>query len=335
MNRRLSRLASLCIVALLAACGGQAIQGVASVEIPGGDRAISLGSDVLLTAQVTVGSGVATTVTWSSSAEAVTSVNGSGVVTPHALGNTTIIATSSADPTKSAAVVVTVTAPNLTDDDAVMVTLNMPAAAPAAVAAGLWFVDPYAPSSDPTPSSVTDLGDGEYAGPVSPVAADGSVVIRFPDGSELPDEIFTTAADFAYLFSALPSCEPVASDPSAMVTYAVFEFATVPGVVLYGTAGRLFTGLTDQPIDEASPPTVQELAALEFITWVYADTATHVSTPEGGCGPTGVYTMSVDLVEGWNQLAWRLVLDDAGTAIEGFTLGNSTTTEYYVTPMID
>ena len=32
---------------------------------------------------------------------------------------------------------------------------------------------------------------------------------------------------------------------------------------------------------------------------------------------------------------WRLVLDDTNTALEGFTLGNSSTTEYHVTPMID
>lgn len=335
MIRRLSRLASLCLVAVLAACGGQSIQGVASVEILGGDRAISLGSDVLLSAKVTAGSGVDTTVTWSSSSEAVATVNGAGVITPHALGSTTVTATSAADTTKSASAVVTVTAPNLTDDAALMVSLNMPAGGPAAVAAGLLFIDLSAPSPGPTPASVTDVGDGEYAGPVSPVAADGSAIIRFPDGSDLPEEIFTTPVDFAYNFSVIPSCELAATDTSAMVTYAVFEFATVPGVVLYLSEGRAFAAVTDQPIDVATPPTVQEFAAMEFITWVYSDSATQVSTPEGGCGPTGAYTVAVDLVAGWNQLSWRLVLDDTNTNLEGFTLGNSSTTEYHVTPMID
>lgn len=334
MTRHVTRLVALALIVVLAACGGQAIQGVASVEIVGGDRDINLGSDVVLTAQVTASSGVDTTVTWSSSAGAVATVNASGVITPLTLGSTTITATSTADTSKSASAVVTVTVPNLADDNAVMVSPNMPAGAPPAIGAGVVLIDPFAPTPDPTPASVTDLGDGMYLGPVGSVAADGSIIVAFPDGAELPDELFTTADEFALNISEVPDCELLATVPSAKVTYAMFELVTVPGVVLYSPSGLMFSALTDQPLDVETEPTDAEVAALEFITWVYADTATQVATPEAGCGASGEYTVDVDLVAGWNQLAWKFRLDSPGGSIDGYGLFNSSATEYHVSPLV-
>jgi uncharacterized protein YjdB len=82
---------------------------VLDVQIDQGDFNVQVGATVELSATVSVVGGAAQTVTWSSSDEAVATVDTSGVVSGVIAGQATITATSTFDPSRSASVVATVT----------------------------------------------------------------------------------------------------------------------------------------------------------------------------------------------------------------------------------
>jgi uncharacterized protein YjdB len=75
---------------------------------------VLVGATQALTATVTAGAGIATTVTWGTTAPLIAQVNASGVVSAIAPGTATITATSTANPTVSATTTVTVAAPGVT-----------------------------------------------------------------------------------------------------------------------------------------------------------------------------------------------------------------------------
>src|SRR5690606_30027926 len=115
MSRRVTLLASLLLVSILAACGSPAITGVVSVESVGGGREIAGTATELLTASVTAARGIAESGSWSSSDEAVATLDSAGVVHAVGLGTTTVTATSAADVTESDSAVVTVVKPTVAD----------------------------------------------------------------------------------------------------------------------------------------------------------------------------------------------------------------------------
>lgn len=80
---------------------------VNNVRVEGTNK-VKVGATVKLTAQVSADEGVATTVTWKSETPAVATVAADGTVTGVSAGTAKIVATSTADPTKSGYLVVTV-----------------------------------------------------------------------------------------------------------------------------------------------------------------------------------------------------------------------------------
>ncbi|MGQ0643083.1 MAG: Ig-like domain-containing protein, partial [Gemmatimonadaceae bacterium] len=84
---------------------------VVSVAITPAAPSVVVGQSVPLTATVSVVGGASTAVTWGSSNLAIVSVSNTGVITGVTAGSANVTATSVADPTKSAAVLVTVNPP--------------------------------------------------------------------------------------------------------------------------------------------------------------------------------------------------------------------------------
>jgi len=81
---------------------------VTEVSIDQGDTHLAEGATLQLTASVAAVGGADRSVTWNSDAASVASVSSAGLVTAHAVGSTTITATSVFDDTKSDSVTVTV-----------------------------------------------------------------------------------------------------------------------------------------------------------------------------------------------------------------------------------
>src|SRR5690554_2286512 len=111
----LSRLARLLVasalVVALTACPQQTASSVVSVTIIGGDRGLLSGTTVTLEVEVQTIGAIAAGVAWSSSDESVASVEVDGTLSAHQPGNADISATSTADPTKSDTITVTVSSP--------------------------------------------------------------------------------------------------------------------------------------------------------------------------------------------------------------------------------
>lgn len=108
------------VVALgLAACGDNAVvapppppppsAGVTSVTLTPANASVGIGQSIQIAASVVADSGVATTLNWTTSNALIATVSATGLVTGVGLGTTTIIATSTANPARSAAVGITVT----------------------------------------------------------------------------------------------------------------------------------------------------------------------------------------------------------------------------------
>ena len=109
---RRSFAAAIFLLTLLVACGDTApAAAVANVTIQGGDRELTVGQSVLLSAEVTVTGGASTAVTWTTSNHDVASVSSTGRVEAKEPGTGTITARSAFDSTKSASIQITVSAP--------------------------------------------------------------------------------------------------------------------------------------------------------------------------------------------------------------------------------
>ena len=332
MPKRIALLASSLLLAIITACGGPTVNGVVSVAIPGGDRSLALTASEVLTAVVTAGNGVATTVTWTSSAESVATVDSSGVVTANTLGTTTVTATSTVDATKTVSVAVTVVRPTAADGAFMASVTVPPGSLPLTGAALVLFSDA---ATALTSATVVEIDESPFfVGPVSPVGADGSVVVQLPPGSELPPEVLKTGETFIFGFDTMVDCAFSASSPGVKVTSAVFEYVTVPGVMLFGFGGTSLSVATDAPIAMDPIPPAEELSNVRFQTWVYAEADVSVVTTGTGCEES-LFTLGVDvdLSQGWNQLAWRIIYDPVGDAITGVELSNSDAAEVFVAPM--
>jgi hypothetical protein len=181
------------------------------------------------------------------------------------------------------------------------------------------FRDDAFPAAVQTNSFIA-VNDDIFVSPISPVADDGSFELVFPDGDDVPASTLAAAADFVVNARDIPTCSVVASDATANVTTAAWEFASVPGIVMYLLEGAALTIISSEPIDFDDPDLT--VFDLEFVTWVYADSAVDVSTG-AGCD-TGTFEVIVDvsLQAGWNQLEWALT-EGAGTDPDVLRLRNS------------
>ena len=112
-QRALPALLGALALVLVIACGDVApTAAVVGVTIGEGDQALAVADERQLTATVTTTGTADTGVTWTSGDDGIASVTTTGLVTAHAPGATTITATSTADPNKTAGVTITVTPAN-------------------------------------------------------------------------------------------------------------------------------------------------------------------------------------------------------------------------------
>jgi len=160
------------------------------------------------------------------------------------------------------------------------------------------------------PNSFIALNDEFFVGPISPVGADGHFDLVFPDGDDIPESTMTSAADFVVNARAIGTCTITASDAAASVTTALFEFVSVPGLVMYSVEGAALSFITTEPI-AFDDPEVSE-ADYEYVTWVYADRAVNVSTGAGCSEGSFEVSVEVALQAGWNQLVWRIAEGEGG-----------------------
>ena len=321
------RLLPFFLLALVTACG-PTISGVVSVQILGGDRSVPLGDHVLVSVLVTAGSGTDTAVTWSTDDATVATVDADGIVSAVAGGAATITATSVADATKSDSIVVTVAV----DPEAastVDASFSAPVGFPPALAAGMFVLD----VATLGPTSFTEIEEGVFIGTTAPIGADGSVTVTLPAHADIPDELFGTAGTFLMQVTDLADCSLNASAPAVRVMNAVFELITVPGVGILTAEGFVPAIATDAYID-ISLPDIETVYASKFQTWVYSEGAVSVHTEGSGCATVGnAFDVDVDLVEGWNQLSWSILIDTDTDMLTGFSLRNSTATEVFLTPL--
>lgn len=103
--------AAMAIGLLVAACSPPPSQGaVSDVSITGGNRTLTVGDSLQLDVTVVATGGASSSVTWSSSDEAVVNVSSAGVISGVAVGSAEVTATSVANPAVSDTITVTVVA---------------------------------------------------------------------------------------------------------------------------------------------------------------------------------------------------------------------------------
>lgn len=334
MTLSFRRLVTLLAIVALAACGTPppvVVDGVTDVQILGGDRTLPVGASTLLTAFV-VGQNAATTVTWSSSEGSVASVSGDGLVTALEVGTTTVRATSTADPTQLDTIVVSVSA-DLTAAYTEQGMVVPVADVPAVLGMSILLFD--APDEvEVLTSSVTEIGEGAYLGPVSPVDADGRFTLAFPHADALPESVYAAADDFVLEARLLDDCELTPTDPVARVTTTSASFFLIPGPPLVAvTAEGLVLALTLEALVDVEDETLS-IVDFPFPIWVHADRAVDVATSGAGCA-LGDPALDVDvtLVEGWNRLVWSFVTEEGTENVIAIELRNSASEDLFTYPV--
>lgn len=208
--------------------------------------------------------------------------------------------------------------------------VNMRAGDPPILAAALVFLDVTAPV---VASSVTEVLEDVYMGPLAVVGADGSFSLEYPAGSDLPAALLAPVEESIVNLMGFAGCSLFASDSSVMTTTAVFQGVTMPGIGLITAAGSGIAMATADALPET--PTPADLVAARFQTWIYASGPTSLVTEPATCIPTNptdpTISVSATLTEGWNQLEWTVEADELG-AVQGFKLSNSTAEELHVVP---
>jgi hypothetical protein len=153
MPTTLTRVITGIILTALVACTTPTPASVTNVTIDGGDRTITLDDVLTLTATVTTTGNATTTVTWTSSNTGVATIDQNGTITTRTTGSTGITATSTADPSKS---------------DSITLTINNP---PGTVA----WARQFGTSGDDVANGITTDGNGNvYAAGYTTGALDGS-----------------------------------------------------------------------------------------------------------------------------------------------------------------
>lgn len=325
-------MAVLFLAFALAACGTPQVTGVVSVEIPGGDRQMSLEATMVLGANVTAGSGTSTAVTWDSSESSVASIDANGVLTANSPGTTTITATSTVDVSKSDSIVVTV----VVDDDAATsfdaTYVEPDPSVPPVLGAGLAIATADALMG---PTAFTEVQPGLYLGPVAPIGSDGSISVTLPAPDDVPAATLSPVTSFFPALETAADCELVASAPATMATPLLFQLVTIPGVYLTtfdsGFLPALLTDNSTNPL--AIPP--EELESIALYSYVYADGPTTITTAGSDCLVDSIiapFEFDVELKQGWNQISF-LVDYDVSNNPELITVGNGDSEELFIHPI--
>lgn len=208
-------------------------------------------------------------------------------------------------------------------------TVNTPTGAPTVLAVAMLLIDDSGPSAI-TADALTQVSEGLYVGPLSPVAEDGSFTLPLPPAADIPANLLGDVQDFLSLLGGFPGCTLQASDPSVQATRLLFEIVSIPTIATMTVEGLAITLASAEPITSVSD--LNEVLQSGLQAFVYADGATTVTTDPAECANDSL-TLSVDiaLAEGWNQLEWSAEFD--GSTLTGLALGNSTAEELHVFPV--
>jgi len=158
-----------------------------------------------------------------------------------------------------------------------------------------------------------EIGTGQYATGLVPVAADGSFRLPLPTAAELPDGVLSPADDFLANVQDTTDCDLEAEPAGVRVSDHVFdEFGVAPGVYGVSLEGLALSLVTETPVD------MGDLANYpgRFLVWLYADGPVAIETAGAGCA--GKVVVDLELRAGWNVAAWtydkvldQLALGDA------------------------
>lgn len=208
-------------------------------------------------------------------------------------------------------------------------TVTTPAGASAALAVAMVLIDDSGPSAI-TADALTQIGEGAYVGPFSPVAEDGSFTLPLLPGEDLPANLLVDAEDFLSLVDSFPGCALTASDPAVETTRLYFEILSIPAIAVLSIEGLAVTLASAEPLSSLAD--LGDVLQAGLQSFVYADGATTLTTDPAECDNASI-TLSVDLAlaRGWNQLEWSPQFD--GSTLTGLALGNSTADDLYVYPV--
>lgn len=186
-----------------------------------------------------------------------------------------------------------------------------------------------------TTSTVTEIGENLFVGPVAPLRPDGTVDLVFPDGEDLPLGVLLPAEEAVLNVLDWTGCTLTASDPSVLLTGMMFEGIGLPGVAVLTAEGLYLALATAELVEDISDPSV--LYSTRSQTWVYASGPTTVETTPATCEGTApeVPWLSVDLSldSGWNLLEWVMTNNELDEVL-GISLRESTAEELYLLPAI-
>jgi hypothetical protein len=195
---------------------------------------------------------------------------------------------------------------------AIVGTAVEPGGAPV-LGVGLMMVDLALAPTAVAAAELIEIGTGQYATGLVPVAADGSFRLPLPTAAELPDGVLSPADDFLANVQDTADCDLVADPASARVSDHVFdEFGVAPGFYGVSLEGLALSLATETAVD------MGDLANYvgRFLVWLYADGPVAIETVGIGCA--GNVVVDVELETGWNVAAWtydkvldQLALGDA------------------------
>src|SRR5690554_559891 len=185
-----------------------------------------------------------------------------------------------------------------------------------------------------TTSTVTEVSENFYVGPLAPVGSDGAFELTFPAGADIPAGVMLPVEESVINLTGLASCTITATDPSVMVTGMAFEGLTLPGVALVTVEGLYLALSTAEEVEDVDAPDLFESARSQ--TWVYASGPTQLATSPATCEfplpSEDSISVNATLSAGWNILEWTIEADATSTGAE-LRLRNSTAEELHLLPM--
>jgi hypothetical protein len=178
---------------------------------------------------------------------------------------------------------------------------------------GLMMVDLSLAPTAVGAAELIEIGTGQYATSLVPVAADGSFRLPLPAAAELPDGVLSPADAFLVNVQDAADCDLLADPAGVRVRGHIFdEFGVAPGLYGVSLEGLALALATETPVD------MGDLANYDgrFLVWLYADGPVAIETVGTGCA--GNVVVDVELRAGWNVAAWtydrvldQLALGDA------------------------
>ena len=195
---------------------------------------------------------------------------------------------------------------------AIVGTAVEPSGAPV-LGVGLMMVDLALAPPSIEAAEFIEIGTGQYATSLVPVAADGSFRLPLPAAADLPDGVLSPADAFLVNVQDTADCDLLADPAGVRVSGHIFdEFGVAPGLYGVSLEGLALSLVTETPLD------IGDLVNYpgRFLVWLYADGPVAIETVGAGCA--GNVVVDVELSSGWNVAAWtydkvldQLALGDA------------------------